>query len=159
MRAFRHKKQHNYPSYKLSTHNCGIYVLVYTGAQYIKTYTLAQLRPIAVHVFGRTPMLFTKTPSQKGAVHKIARPEKKWRFSTPFKMDGRADGNQKKSIPLTPCMMVLEGFTSTHSKRFFDESVLVKLGRSKPQPYSSSICTLAMPYIRATLLSHAFAAL
>ena len=51
---------------------------------------------MAVHVFGRTPMLFTKTPAQKGAVHKIARPEKKVVIFDPLKMNGRADGNQKK---------------------------------------------------------------
>jgi hypothetical protein len=44
-------------------------------------------------------MLFTKPPAQKGAVHKIARPEKKVAIFDPLKMDGRADGNQKKSLP------------------------------------------------------------
>ena len=38
-RAGAKKMSHNYPSHKLSTHNCGLYVLVYTGAQYIKIYT------------------------------------------------------------------------------------------------------------------------
>ena len=38
---------------------------------------LAQPHLIAVHVLDHTPMLFTKPPAQKGAVHKIARPEKK----------------------------------------------------------------------------------
>ena len=45
---------------------------------------------------GRTPMLFTKRPAQKGAVHKIARPEKKVAIFDPLKTDGRADGNQKQ---------------------------------------------------------------
>ena len=42
-------------------------------------------------------MLFTKPPAQKGAAHKIARPEKKVAIFDPLKMDGRADGNQKKA--------------------------------------------------------------
>ena len=71
MRAFRHKKQLH----------------------------LAQPHLIAVHVRGHTPMLFTKPPAQKGAVHKIARPEKKVAIFDPLKMDGRHDGNQKKSLP------------------------------------------------------------
>ena len=33
MRAFSHKKQPTHPSHKRSTHNCGLYVLVYTGTQ------------------------------------------------------------------------------------------------------------------------------
>ena len=45
VRAFRYKKQHNYPSYLLSTHNCGLYVLVYFGAQYIKTNTSLNRAP------------------------------------------------------------------------------------------------------------------
>ena len=46
-----------------------------------KNIHLAQPRTIAVHVFGRTHMLFTKTPAQKGAVHKIARPEPRQKLS------------------------------------------------------------------------------
>ena len=49
-----------------------------------------------MHVLGHTPMLFTKPPAQKGAVHKIAPPERKMAIFDPLKMDGRADGNQKK---------------------------------------------------------------
>ena len=44
-------------------------------------------------------MLFTKPAAQKGAVHKIARPEKKVVIFDPLKTNGRADGNQKKSLP------------------------------------------------------------
>ena len=54
---------------------------------------------MAVHVFVRTPMLFTKPPTRKGAVHKIARPEKKVAIFGPLKMDGWADGNQKNAFP------------------------------------------------------------
>ena len=54
MRDFRHKKQHNYPSHKLSTNNCALYVLVFPGAQYIKKYTSLESAPylctcLAVH--------------------------------------------------------------------------------------------------------------
>ena len=48
-----------------------------------KNIHLAQPRPIAVHGFGRTPMLLTKPLTQKGAVHKIARPEKSGDFPPP----------------------------------------------------------------------------
>ena len=60
---------------------------------------LAQPHLKAVHVLGHTPMLFTKPPAQKGAVHKIARPEKKWRFSTPSKWTGGLTGTKKKAFP------------------------------------------------------------
>ena len=53
-----------------------------------------------MHVFGRTPMMFTKTPTQKGAVQ-ISPVQKKSCDFRPLKMDGRANGNQK-SLPLVP---------------------------------------------------------
>ena len=51
-----------------------------------KNIHLAQPRPIAVHVFGRTPMLFTKPPAQKGAVQVSHVQKEKLRFSTSSKM-------------------------------------------------------------------------
>ena len=73
MRAFRHKKQHTQPSHKRSTHNCGLYVLVYTVAQYIK-HTPRSTAPNSCARAWPYTVQFTKPPSQKGAVHKIARP-------------------------------------------------------------------------------------
>ena len=98
MRAFRHKKQHTHPSHKRSTHNCGLYVLVYTSAQYIKhtprstaPYSCARAWPYthAVHKTARSERCCSQNrPSRK----KVA-------IFGPLKMDGRADVNQKKSLP------------------------------------------------------------
>ena len=55
-------------------------------------------------VLGRTPMLFTKPPAQKGAVHKIARPEKVAIFD-PSKRTGGLTGT-KKSLPLVVAICV-----------------------------------------------------
>jgi hypothetical protein len=41
-------------------------------------------------------MLFTKPPAQKGAVQISPVQKKKVAIFDPLKMDGRADGNQKK---------------------------------------------------------------
>ena len=76
---------------KTHTHNCGLYVLVYTGAQYIKRtprstapYSSARAWPYtrAVH----------KTACSERCCSDIARPEKHRDFR-PLKMDGWADGN------------------------------------------------------------------
>ena len=50
---------------------------------------------IVVHVFGRTPMLYTKPPAQKGAVQ-ISPVQKNSCDFQPLKIDGRADVNQEK---------------------------------------------------------------
>ena len=98
MRAFRHKKQHTNPSHKRSTHYCGLYVLAYTGAQYIK-HTPRSTAPYSC----------ARTWPYTHAVHKTARLErccsqnrpsrKKVAIFDSLKMDERADGNQKKAFP------------------------------------------------------------
>ena len=83
-----------------------------------KNIHLAQPRHIAVHVFGRTPMLFTKPPAQEGAVHIIAHPEEKNAIFDPSKWTGGLTGT-KKTFPHTflcdgISLIRVEGVGKTH---------------------------------------------
>ena len=98
MRAFRHLKQHNYPSHKRSTPNCGLCVLVYTGAQYIK-HTPRSTAPYSCARAWPYTRAVNKTARSERCCSQNRPSRKKVAIFEPLKMDGRADGNQNKAFP------------------------------------------------------------
>ena len=64
---------------------------------------------MVVHVFGRTPIMFTKPRAQKGAVQISTVQKKQVAIFNPLKMDGRAYGNHK-NFPLALKMWLKMNF-------------------------------------------------